>query len=222
MCDDLEEIVCEIASRGTPARNIFLGGFSNGGAAALTAAVRLFLRARNEAKPGSGAGRALGGVFAIGSALDDDAYLFRLPEYAALRARALGTDRPDDRQGGDGATQDDKKECHAPLKILMCHGKEDPVIPVADGRRTAQRIVEVSKHRAALASTSVSASAGGLSQVPQNRARQLEDEVVRRIVNLEWNEYGRLRHGINDGEMRMLSTWINGAIAAPTAAANTS
>ena len=37
-------------------------------------------------------------------------------------------------------------------------------------------------------------------------------------LDVEWHEYGRLRHGINDGEMRMLSTWVNDAISASASA----
>ena len=133
MCCQLENMIDEVVARGTPPGRCFLGGFSNGGAAALHA--------------GMMSNHRLGGIFCLSGALSSTS---ALPSQVRRRVEDLADLPP----------------------VLMCHGKEDPVLPVSTGKRTA-------------------------------------DALAKAGAALEWEAYGRLRHGLGDGEIRRVAGWVN-------------
>jgi len=134
MCRAIEHMLHEVIQRGTPANRVFLGGFSNGGAAALHAGLRTKL--------------PIGGVMCLSGALGMGSSTY---EFLA------------------------SSRSPSPVPVLLCHGKDDHVIPLAAAKATADKLATVG-------------------------------------VNVDMEEFGRLRHGLGDGEVRTIAHWLRAHI----------
>ena len=110
----IDEMIDEIIRNGTPAQQIVLGGFSQGGCLALQVALT-----------GKHAG-SLGGVFAFSSFL--------------YNSTALSSEQ-------DSHGKLPAEGVVAKLPVLMTHGEDDGMIPVASGRATAERVSALRKWR---------------------------------------------------------------------------
>jgi predicted esterase len=130
MVAELELLVREVVARGVPAGRVFVGGVGHGGGAALHVALALAARRHHPVR--------LGGAFSMGGGLAARSCLFEAPlppPPAAASAVAAAKEAP--AAGADeGPSSTKALDTTSAPPLLLCHARDDPAVPCADGKRT--------------------------------------------------------------------------------------